>query len=105
MLNDSINRYDNPNATRGFCWREIAWPPASCEAETIRESIKTKRKAKIVSIPVLSKVLSLDLFSCSQIWNIEKDRENEKVGDRLVKLNEKRSDRQLFTTLIMISKG
>ena len=53
----------------------------------------------------MSKVLSLDLFSCSQILNIEKDRENEKVGDRLVKPNEKRSDRELFTTLIMLSKG
>ena len=34
---------------------------------------------------------------CPQIWNIEKekDRENEKVGDRVVKLNEKKSDKTL----------
>ena len=41
-------------------WREIAWPPGSCEAETIKESIKTKRKAEIVSVSVLSNVLNLD---------------------------------------------
>ena len=36
-------------------------------------------------------------MSCPQIWNIEqeKDRENEKVGDRLEKLNEKKSDKEL----------
>ena len=36
-------------------------------------------------------------MSCPQIWNIEKgkDREKEKVGDRPVKLNEKKSDRVL----------
>ena len=36
-------------------------------------------------------------MSCPQIWNIkkEKDREKEKVGDRLAKLNEKKSNREL----------
>ena len=34
-------------------------------------------------------------MSCQQIWNAERDREKGKVGDRPVKLNEKRSDRQL----------
>ena len=34
-------------------------------------------------------------MSCPQIWNIEqeKDREKEKVGGRLAKLNEKKGDR------------
>ena len=56
--------------------------------------MKTKRKAEIVSVSVLSKVLSLDKWSCSQIWNIEqeKDREKEKVGGRPAKLNEKKGD-------------
>ena len=46
---------------------------------------------------VFSKVLSLDLLSCPQIWNAQKrsEREKEKVGDRPAKLNEKKSDRQL----------
>ena len=36
-----------------FC-REIAWPPTSSEAETIlKESIKTKRKAKIGHFTVM----------------------------------------------------
>ena len=39
----------------------------------------------------MSKVLSSDLLSCPQIWNIEK----EKAGDRPAKLDEKRSDREL----------
>ena len=52
---------------------------------------RRKRKAEIVSVSVLSKVLSLDLLSCPQIWNIEK----EKAGDRPAKLGEKKSDREL----------
>ena len=48
---------------------------------------------------MLSKVLSLDLFSCPQIWNIEqeKDREKEKVHvvGRPAKLNEEKGDRNL----------
>ena len=46
---------------------------------------------------MFSKVLSLDYFSCSQIWNIEqeKDREKEKVGGRPAKLNEKKGDGDL----------
>ena len=34
-------------------------------------------------------------MSCPQIWNIEqeKDREKEKVGGRLAKLNDKKGDR------------
>ena len=36
-------------------------------------------------------------MSCPQIYNIEKekDRGKEKVGDRLAKLDEKKSDREL----------
>ena len=34
-------------------------------------------------------------MSCPQIWNIEKHREKEKVGDRPAKLNEIKSDREL----------
>ena len=36
-------------------------------------------------------------MSCPRIWNIEKetDTEKKKVGDRLAKLNEKKSDREL----------
>ena len=46
---------------------------------------------------MLSKVFSLDELSCSQIWNIEqeKDREKQKVGGRPAKLNEKKGDRGL----------
>ena len=34
-------------------------------------------------------------MSCPKIWNTERDREKEKVGNRPAKLNEKKSDRQL----------
>ena len=43
----------------------------------------------------MSKVLNLDKWSCPQIWNIEKDREKEKVGGRPTKLKEKKGDRDL----------
>ena len=59
--------------------------------------MKTKRKAEIVSVSVLSKVLSLDKWSCPQIWNKEqeKDKEKEKVGGGPAKLNEKKGDTDL----------
>ena len=62
-------------------WQESVWPPASCEAETTKESIKTKTESGNCFCILLSKVLSLDLWSCPQIWKIEKekDREKEKV--------------------------
>ena len=64
---------------------------------TTKGSIKTKRKAEIVSVSVLSKVLSLDSLSCPQTWNMEqeKDRQKEKVSGRPAKLNEKKGDRDL----------
>ena len=64
-------------------WREIAYPLASWEAETTKESIKANTESGndcfcircIVS--VLSKVLSLELLSCPKIWNIEKEKERD----------------------------
>ena len=42
-------------------WRKIAWPLASCGAQTIKQSLAmTKRKGEIVSVSVLSKALRLD---------------------------------------------
>ena len=45
----------------------------------------------------MSKLLSVDKLSCTQIWNIqqEKDREKEKVGGRSAKVNEKKGNRDL----------
>ena len=34
-----------PSMQLEFIWREIAWPPASCEAETTEELIKTKTES------------------------------------------------------------
>ena len=51
---------------KGFFWWEIAWPPVSCEAETTKESIKTKQKAEIVSVSMLYKILSLDYCHVQQ---------------------------------------
>ena len=44
----------------GFFWQEITGPPALCEAETTKESIKTEQKVEIVSLSMLYKILSLD---------------------------------------------
>ena len=56
---------------------EITWPPASCEAETIiKESLKTKRKAEIVSASLLSKVLILAYNNVHKIiWKLYRERE------------------------------
>ena len=35
MLNNSINRYGNLNATQGSIWKEIAWPPTGTQAGCI----------------------------------------------------------------------
>ena len=36
-------------------WQEIAWPLASCGAQTIKQSIvMTKRKGEVVCVSVLS---------------------------------------------------
>ena len=70
--------------------------PGSCEAETIQESTKSKWKAEIVSISGRFKVLSLDLLSRPQIWNTEEEKDRKwEVGDRLAKLDEKKSVREL----------
>ena len=48
-------------ATQGvFFLQEITGPPSLCEAETTKESIKTKQKVEIVSVSMLYKILSLD---------------------------------------------
>ena len=62
--------------------REIAQPPASCEAETSKESIKTKTE-------------SGNCFCIPVVYIQYREREKEKVGDRPAKLNEKKRDREL----------
>ena len=49
-----------PKCNMRLFGQKIASPPPSCEAETTKESIKQKRKAEIVSVSLLSKVLSID---------------------------------------------
>ena len=70
-----------PHARKTSCTLGI-WPPASCEAETTKESIKTKTESgKCFCIRVVKSVKSRLILSCPQIWNIEKekDREKEKI--------------------------
>ena len=62
-------------------WREIAWLTASCEAETMKESIKTcKLKSGNCFKSVLSKLLSLDYLSCPQ--NLEYRERERQSGKR-----------------------
>ena len=95
MKNGSINRYGNPNVTRGYFGGK-----SHSHGRLVKQRQSQKRrkwKAEIVSISVLSKVFSIDSLQSPQIWNIEqdKDREKEKVGGRPAKLNEKKGDRDL----------
>ena len=61
-------------------WRESVWPPASYQAKATKESIleRRKRKKENVSVSVLSEVLWFDELSCPQIWNMEKEKDEEK---------------------------
>ena len=62
MQNNSINRYSNPNATQGFIWKEITWPPRLLN--------------KVVSFSAL-------FFMFTLTWTTEKERERviENKGD------------------------
>ena len=89
-VNNSINRYGNPNATRGYFGGKSHshLRLVIIKQRQLKSQSRRKRKAQIVSVSV---------SSCPQIWNIElkKDREKEKVGDRPAKLNEKKGNRNL----------
>ena len=87
-VNDSINRYGNPNATRGYFGGKWHSHPRLVKQRQLKSQSRRKRKAEIVSVSV---------SSCPQIWNIEleKDREKEKLGGRPAKLNEKKGNRDL----------
>ena len=77
----------------------MAWPPPSCKAETIKQSIKTIGKTDIVSASVLSKVLILDYLSCPQI-------RLENLGDRLAQLenSDREREREIKTTTTTTNK-
>ena len=87
-VNDSINRYGNLNATRGYFGGKRHSHPRLVKQRQLKSQSRRKRKAEIVSVSV---------SSCPQIWNIEleKDREKEKLGGRPAKLNEKKGNRDL----------
>ena len=89
-VNNSINRYGNPNATRGYFGGKSHshLRLVIIKQRQLKSQSRRKRKAEIVSVSV---------SSGPQIWNIElkKDREKEKVGDRPAKLNEKKGNRNL----------
>ena len=55
-----------------------------------------QEKLKTVRTMVCCGIFWSGQLSCSQIWNIEKEKEKEtkKVGDRPARLNEKKSQRQ-----------
>ena len=50
-----------------------------------------QEKLKIVRTMVCYGIFWSGQLSCSQIWNIEKEKETKKVGDRPARLNEKKS--------------
>ena len=85
-MNNSINRYGNPNATEVIL--EGNRHPRLVKQRQLKSQSRQKRKAEIVYVSV---------SSCPQIWNIEldKDREKEKVGGRPAKLNETKGNRDL----------
>ena len=87
-VNNSINRYGNPNATRSYFGGKWHSHPRLVKQRQLKSQSRRKRKAEIVSVSV---------SSCPQIWNIEleKDREKEKIDGRPAKLNEKKGNRDI----------
>ena len=89
-VNNSINRYGNPNATRGYFGGKSHshLRLVIIKQRQLKSQSRRKRKAEIVSVSV---------SSCPQIWNVklEKDREKENVGGRPANLNEKKGNRDL----------
>ena len=77
---------------KGFFWREIAWPPASCESETSKQSARQNGNRKtFLYLPCLS--IKLRFIFHVHKFGIKKETEIEKVGDRQAKLNEKKRPR------------
>ena len=44
-INELNQQVWRPKCNPRLFWREIGWPPASCKAETTKESIKTKTES------------------------------------------------------------
>ena len=103
MESNSINRYGNPNVTRGYFGGKSLCHSRLVKRRQLKSQLRRKRKVKIVSVSVLSGVLIVMsgadrlLVISTNLEHIqkEKDREKEKMGDRPAKLNEKKSDREL----------
>ena len=51
--NNSVNRYGNPNATRGYFGRKSHSHPRLVKQRQLKSQWRRKRKAEIVSVPVL----------------------------------------------------
>ena len=89
-VNNSINRYGNPNSTQDYFGGKSHSHPrlVIIKQRQLKSQSRRKRKGQIVSASVSSR---------PQIWNIEleKDREKEKVGGRPAKLKEKKGMRDI----------
>ena len=88
----------NPNATRGyFCGKSLSHSRLVKQRQLNKDENGKRKSFNFCVCVVQIDVVSLVYLSCSQIWNIakEKDRERKKVGDRSAKINEKKGDRQL----------
>ena len=70
-VNNSINRYGNPNATRGYFGGKSHshLRLVIIKQRQLKSQSRRKRKAQIVSVSV---------SSCPQIWNIELDKDRKR---------------------------
>ena len=62
MHNNSINRYGNPNATRGYSGGKSHSHRRLVKQRQLKIQLRRKRKAEIVSVSVLSKALCISQF-------------------------------------------
>ena len=60
-------------------WRESVWPPASCEAETTKESIKTKTESgKYFCIRVVESIKFRLIVMSTNLENRERERQRKR---------------------------
>ena len=68
MRNNSIKRYGNPNATQGFIWKEITWPPGRLER---------KNNNKVVSFSTLFLMFTLTWITEKELERVIENKRDE----------------------------
>ena len=75
MESNSINRYGNPNVTRGYFGGKSHCHSRLVKRRQLKSQLRRKRKVKIVSVSVLSGVL---IVMSTNLEHIQKEKDKKK---------------------------